>query len=114
MERGTLFIWLFVGIAPSVALLLLWRGIKRARRETLRRGTIALLTFAALALWLAASTFFFSLSFEVAWGLAHTRPFPDGLFPEGWPIYAFLAAYAASGAVLAWILGKLPPTQTDL
>ena len=114
MERGTLFIWLFIGIAPSVAFLLLWRGIKRARREALRRGKIALVTLTVLALWLAASTFFFSLAFEVAWGLAHTRPFPEGLFPEGWPIYAFLAAYAASGAVLIWILGKLPPKQTAL
>ena len=114
MERGTFFIWPFIGIAPSVALLLLWRGIRRALRETSRRGRIALAAIAALALWMAASNFMGLMIFETAWGLAHTRPFPDGLFPEGWPIYACLAAYAASGAVLVWIVGKLPPTQTDL
>ena len=111
MERGTFFIWLFIGIAPSVALLLLWRGIRRALRETPRRGKIALVTLAVLALWIAASTFFFSLAFEVAWGLAHTRPFPDGLFPEGWPIYGFLAAYSALGAALVWILRRIPANR---
>ena len=111
MERGTLFMWLFIGIAPSVALLLLWRGIRRALRETPRRGRIALATLAALALWTTASNFMGLMIFETAWGLAHTRPFPDGLFPEGWPIYGLLALYSSLGATLVWALGKVTPTD---
>ena len=108
MERGTFFILLFTGIAPGVALLLLWRGIRRGRRETPGRGRIALATLAALALWISASNFMLDLVFGTAWGLAHTRPFPEGFFPEGWPIYGWLTAYSTVGAALVWALGKLP------
>ena len=102
-----------MGIAPSVALLLLWRGIRRALRETPRRGRITLATLAALALWMAASNLMSDLVFGTTWGLAHTRPFPDGLFPEGWPIYGWLAAYSTFGSALVWALRKLPPRQTE-
>jgi hypothetical protein len=113
LEQGTLFILLFAGIAPGVALLLLWRGITRALRDTHRRRRIALVTLAALALWLAASDFMLDVIFDTAWGLAHTRDrFRTGFFPEGWPIYGFLAAYSVLGATLVWTLGKLLPKQT--
>jgi hypothetical protein len=92
LEAGTFFGLLFFGVAPGVALLLLWRGITRALRETHRRRRIALVTLAALALWVVASDFMLEETFDTAWGLAHTRPFPDGFLPEGWPIYGFLAA----------------------
>jgi hypothetical protein len=112
LESGTFFVLLFFGLAPGVALLLLWRGITRALREAHRRRRTVLLTLVALALWLAASDFMLDVIFDTAWGLAHTRPFPDGFFPEGWPIYGFLAAYSVLGATLVWTLGKLPPKQT--
>jgi len=37
------------------------------------------------------------VTFVMAWGVAHNRPFPDVLFPEGWFIYTWLAVYAATG-----------------
>jgi hypothetical protein len=47
------------------------------------------------------------LAFGTAYGLAHEKPFPPGWFPEGWPIYALLAIYAAFGTLLLFALGKL-------
>ena len=102
-----------MGIAPSVALLLLWRGIGRGLRETPRPRRIALATLAALTLWMVASNFMLDLVFGTTWGLAHARPLPDGFFPEGWPIYGWLAAYSTFGSALVWALRKLPPRQTE-
>jgi hypothetical protein len=84
LQRGPLFALLFFVIAPGVALLLMWRGIIRAFRDAHRRRRIIALTLAALALWVVASDFMLDIIFETAWGLAHTRPFPAGVFPEGW------------------------------
>jgi hypothetical protein len=50
--------------------------------------------------------------FDSAWQLAHTRPFPNALFPEGWPIYGYLAAYSLFGAMLVWGLRMVPPKQS--
>ena len=112
MERGTLFALLFFAIAPGIALLLLWRGVTRAFREAHRRRRIVVVTLAAVALWALASDLMLEMVFDSAWQLAHTRSFPNGLFPEGWPIYGYLAAYALFGAVLVWGLTMVPPEQT--
>ena len=112
MERGTLFALLFFTIAPGVALLLLWRGATRAFREAHRRRRIVVVTLAAVALWALASDLMLEVVFDSAWQLAHTRPFPNGLFPEGWSIYGYLAAYALFGAMLVWGLGMVSPRQT--
>lgn len=61
----------------------------------------------ALALWAVATYFMFALTSGRAWALAHTRPLPEGAFPEGWTIYGFLGAYAVLGATLAVVLGKV-------
>ena len=108
MHRGTLFIQLFFGLAPGVTLFLLWRGVSRAFREPQSRGRILLSAATALALWGVVTYFMGLLAFGTAWGLAHTRPFPDGLFPEGWAIYGWLGGYASFGAMLVVALGKLP------
>jgi hypothetical protein len=110
----TVFAPLFFCVAPGIALLLLWRGITRARRETHRRKGIALATLAALGLWVVASDFMLDGIFETAWGLAHTRSLPEGFFPEGWLIYGFLTAYSGLGATLVWTLGKLPRKQMTM
>ena len=99
MERGTLFIWLFFAIAPTIAILLLVRGIRRAWHGSARTRTI-LATLGFLGLWLFGSHAMLAVVFATAYGLAHTRPFPPGLFPEGWIVYGCLAAYAAWGAML--------------
>jgi hypothetical protein len=113
LEAGTFFIWLFITIAPAGGLLLLWRGITRARQEAPRRAGIVLATLGALGLWLLATQFTLDVVFDTAWGLAHTRPFPSGRFPEGWPVYGCLAAYSVWGAMLIWVLGKYPRRQTS-
>ena len=107
-----LFALLFFAIAPGVALLLLWRGVTRAFREAHRRRRIVVVTLAAVTLWALASDLMLEMVFDSAWQLAHTRPFPNGLFPEGWPIYGYLAAYALFGAMLVWGLRMVPPKQT--
>ena len=111
MERGTLFVLLFFSIAPGIALLLLWRGGARAFREAHRRGPILAVTLGALALWVWAGDVMLDMVFESAWELAHTRPFPNGSFPEGWPIYGYLAAYASLGATLVWAVRVVPREQ---
>jgi hypothetical protein len=84
LERGTFFVLLFFSIAPGVvALLLLWCGVKRAFREAHRRKKIIVVILAAFGLWLWAGDVMLEMIFASAWELAHTRPFPDGLFPEG-------------------------------
>ena len=70
------------------------------------------MTLAAFAVWAWAGHIMLEMIFAAAWGLAHTRPFPGGLFPEGWPIYGYLAAYALLGATLIWAVGVVPPKQT--
>ena len=112
MERGTLFALLFFAIAPGIALLLLWRGVTRAFREAHLRRRIVAVTLGSVALWALASDLMLEMVFDSAWQLAHTRSFPNGLFPEGWPIYGYLAAYALFGAVLVWGLTMVPPEQT--
>jgi len=112
LERGTLFALLFFTIAPGIALLLLWRGVTRAFREAHRRTRIVVATLAAVALWSLASDLMLEMVFDSAWQLAHTRPFSNGLCPEGWPIYGYLAAYAVFGAMLVWGLRMVPPKQT--
>jgi hypothetical protein len=69
-------------------------------------------TLAAFALCVWVGDFMLEMIFESAWELAHTRPFPDGFFPEGWPIYGYLAAYASLGATLVWAVGVVPRKQT--
>jgi hypothetical protein len=108
VHRGTLFILLFFGLALGVTLLLLWRCVRRAFREPQRIGKILLSAATSLALWGVVTYFMGILAFETAWGLAHTRPFPDGLFPEGWAIYGWLGAYAVFGTMLVVALGKVP------
>jgi hypothetical protein len=111
LEPGTLFIWLFLVIAPGVALLLLGCGIRRVYREVHLRGRIVLVTLAALALWSVASYFLSELIFGTTWGLAHARPFSEGRFPEGWGIYGYLATYSVFGATLVWILRTVRSEQ---
>jgi hypothetical protein len=108
LPEGTLFIYVFLGLAPGIALLLAWRSVRRAVREPRLKWTVLVVGAAALALWTAATYLMGLVAFGTAWGLAHTRPFPAGLFPEGWPIYGFLAAYAGVGVFLALALGRLP------
>jgi len=82
----------------------MWCGIGRAFRDAHRRRKIVVLTLAALALWVVASDFMLDIIFETMWELAHTRPFPSGVFPEGWSIYGDLAAYSLFGAMVVWCL----------
>jgi hypothetical protein len=108
MYGGALFGWLFLVVASGVAAGLLWRGIRRAIREPRIRWKILGATAGALVMWWLASDTTFDQVFFVMWGLAHTRPLPDGLFPEGWQIYAWLAGCAALGTALVVGLAKLP------
>ena len=107
VPSGTLFIWLFLGLAPGVALLLLWRSARLAIKGVKRRGKILLLAATVLAVWAGASYVMSELTFGAAWGVAHTRPLPVGMFPEGWTIYGFLAAYTLLGAGLFMALGRV-------
>ncbi len=68
---------------------------------------------ASFVLWVVASDFMLDIIFDTAWGLAHMRPFPRGVFPEGWAVYAFLAAYSALGATMVWTVGTLPRKQAS-
>ena len=108
MHRGTLFVWLLLTVGPLVALAIILRAALRARRERPRWGLIALIAALALLIWAAASYFTMLVCFEVAWALAHTRPAPQGLFPEGGTIYAFLAGYALLGLALLVAVARLP------
>jgi hypothetical protein len=107
MQPGTLFIWLFFGLAPLFALLLLWRIGGRFVREPRHRVTVIVWGAVGLALWSGATYAMLFLAFATAYGLAHTEPLPGGPFPEGWLIYAFLAAYAAFGTGLLVAAGKI-------
>jgi hypothetical protein len=108
LHRGTLFLWLFVVLAPGVTLLLLGLGVRRVLRESVSRRRILAAVSGALGLWAAATYFMFHVVFATAWGVAHMRPFPGGIFPEGWPIYGFLAAYTTLAAILGIAVRKLP------
>src|SRR5436190_23974564 len=111
MHRGSLFILLYFIIAPSVAVGLLWRGVRRAIREPNSRWKILGDAAMALGLWWLGSYCMFAVTFVTTWDVAHTRPFPDVLFPEGWLIYAWLAVYAAVGRGLIVALGRVPPAR---
>jgi hypothetical protein len=108
MHRGTLFIALFFGLAPGVTILLLWRGVHRGIREVQSRGRILVVAGTALAVWSAATYYMFAATFATAWSVAHMRPVPAGMFPEGWMIYGLLAAYTMLGGTLRSIVGKMP------
>jgi len=108
MHRGALFVFLFFVIAPGVAVGLLWRGVRRGTRESKGRWKILGLAATALALWTLLSDYMFNVTFVMAWDVAHMRPSSAIRFPEGWPIYAWLAAYAALGWALIVALGRVP------
>jgi hypothetical protein len=107
LHAGTLFIHVYLWLAPGITLLIAWRTVRRAVRDPSHRRTILAGGAAALILWVGA-TFLMQLAvFGMAWSLAHTRPLPPGFFPEGWPIYGALTAYAAAGVSLALALDWL-------
>jgi len=108
LHRGTLFILLFFALASGVTVLLLWRSVHRAVREVQSRGGILVAAGTALAVWGAATYYMFAATFVTGWGVAHMRPVPAGIFPEGWIIYGLLGAYTMLGATLVFIVGKLP------
>jgi hypothetical protein len=111
MHEGTLFIYVYFGLAPGIALLLAWRSVRRALHEPRLKWTIFVVGTAALGLWALVSYVMFFAAFGVAWSLGHRRPLPDGFFPEGWPIYGALAAYAAVGAALRVALARFPRSK---
>jgi hypothetical protein len=108
LHPGTLFVWLFFGLAPGVTVLLLVRSIGRAVREMSNRVTILLAAGAVLGVWAAATYYMFLVAFATAWGVAHLRPIPPGMFPEGWEIYGWLTAYTILGIALDFIVGTVP------
>lgn len=108
MRSGTLFLWLLFTLAPLVTLAIIVRGALRARRERPRWMGVALTTTCALLVWTAASYFTLLVCFDVAWVLAHTRPAPQGPFPEGGTIYAFLTAYALVRLALLVAVARVP------
>jgi hypothetical protein len=108
LNRGTLFMWLLFTLGPLVTFAIILRAALRARRERPRWVGITLTTAFALLVWTAASYFTLLLCFEVAWALAHTRPAPEGLFPEGATVYAFLGVYALFGVALLVAIAKFP------
>ena len=103
-----MFLLLFFGLAPGIALALLWRGVRRCARASNKRGHIVCVTAGALGLWAVASYFMMFFVFVVTYGLNHARPLPPGMFPEGWPIYGLLALYTAFGGLLIAAIGKIP------
>jgi hypothetical protein len=105
LPEGTLFIYVFLGLAPGIALLLAWRSVRRALREPRLKWTVLVVGTAALALWTVATHLVGLVAFGTAWDLVHTQPFPVGFFPEGWPIYGFLGVYAGVEVSLALALG---------
>ena len=113
MRRSALFIILFYGLAPGFTLLLLWLSVGRAVREAQRRDRILLVAAPVLALWAVATLFMWGLTFGRAWALADTRPVSEEMFPEGWTIYGFLAAYAVLGSTLAGALAKIARRPTS-
>ena len=106
-----MYILLSFLLAPLGAGLLLARAIRRFRSEPRRHVGVVLVTLLALALWIAASSIMFLLSFVTAMGLAHSQPPPSGAFPEGWRIYAITAAYVTFGLGLFAVVGKVPREQ---
>ncbi len=108
MHRGTLFCWVYVVLAPTVAVGLLSRGVIRAIREPHYRLKILGVAAMAFAMWMLMSVYMFDVVFFTVWSVAHMPPLPDTPFPEGWPIYAWLAGYAALGTALIVALGKVP------
>ena len=108
MEPGTLFLWLFLVLAPVVALMLLWRLTRRMIRERGNRWPLTLAGSLVLICWAIASHFILFICFEVAWWLSHVKPRPVGAFPEGWTIYLWMAGYAAVAVALFAALGKWP------
>jgi hypothetical protein len=105
---GTAFVRVYFILAPGFALALLVRLVRRLIREPRRRWAVAAVGGCALGIWVGASWAMFFLVFGQAWRLAHQHPFPPGPFPEGWPIYAFLAGYTTLGAGLLAGAGKVP------
>ncbi|HKQ56967.1 MAG TPA: hypothetical protein VJY35_03795 [Candidatus Eisenbacteria bacterium] len=87
----------FFILAPSFAVALMIRFVRRIIREPRRRWALVAVGTGALGIWYGASSAMLFLVFGQAYSLAHRRPFPSGPFPESWPIYAFLAAYAVLG-----------------
>lgn len=100
-----MFILIFVGFAPALALLLIVRTVRRVRDETEHFWPTLLAGALALGLWVAASWLMALLTFGTLWDVAHLQPRPAGHFPEGWPIYGCLAIYLAVGAGLFVALG---------
>ena len=100
LEPGTAFIRVYFILAPGFALALLIRLVRRLIREPRRRWALAAVGACALGIWVGASSAMFFLVLGQAWQVAHRHPIPPGPFPEGWPIYAFLAAYIALGVGL--------------
>jgi hypothetical protein len=84
-------------LAPLIAGLLLSRAYFRYRSEPSHRTEVAAVTVLAFAVWAGATWIILMFDFGTMWGLAHARPPRTGPFPEGWPIYAFTALYAALG-----------------
>jgi hypothetical protein len=111
---GTLFIMLFFGLAPGVAVLLLGRSVRRALHEIQNRARIIVTAGAALFVWAAATYYMLVVTFAAAWGIAHMKPVPKGMFPEGWVIYAALVAYAAVGVALLIAVGRIPRKRSFL
>ena len=107
-QPGTLFILLFFGLAPGVAVLLLGRSVRRGLHEIQNRGRIIVAAGTALFVWAAATYYVLAVTFAAGWGVAHMRPMPEGMFPEGWVVYAVLVAYAALGVVLLIAVGRIP------
>ena len=108
LHPGTVFILLFLGLGPGVTGLLLWRSVRRGLREVQSRGRILVTAGTALVVWAVATYYMFYVTFVTAWGVAHMRPVPTGMFPEGGMIYAFLVAYTTLGAALVILIGKAP------
>ena len=107
MHHGTLFLWLFLALAPAFAIALFIVSIHRVLGEPQRRWLFAALGAAALGIWALASYFIGLIVLGLAWGLAHTQPLSPGPFPEGWQIYGLLAAFAALGLCLLTALARV-------
>ena len=113
LHHGTLFILLFFALAPGVTILLLWRSVRRSVREIQSRSKILVAGATALAVWAAATYYMFAAAFVTAWGVAHMRPSPTGMFPEGWMIYGLLAAYTLLGVTLVFIVDEIPRKRAE-
>jgi hypothetical protein len=114
MEPGAFFGGFYLGGALIVAFAIIVRGIRRGLRDQGRWLPIATITSTLLALWGAATYFMLFYVFEVMWMVAHTRPRPEGPFPEGATPYAVVGSYLAIGAVLATFAGGRRRTQQAL